>query len=46
MRVRHTETALAEIEEIFTYIAAHNPAAAAAVTAQVDSSANFPDWAG
>jgi plasmid stabilization system protein ParE len=36
MRVRYTETSLAEIEEIFTYIAAHNPAAATGVTAQVE----------
>jgi plasmid stabilization system protein ParE len=34
MRVRYTETALAEIEEIFSYIAV-DKAAAAAVTAGV-----------
>jgi toxin ParE1/3/4 len=46
MRVRYTETALAEIEEIFSYIAVDNPAAATAVTAQVKQTValirNFP----
>ncbi len=36
MRVRYTETALAEIEEIFSYIEADNPAAAAAVKAHIE----------
>jgi plasmid stabilization system protein ParE len=36
MRIRYTATALAEIEEILSYIAADNPAAAAAVRNQVE----------
>lgn len=36
MRVRFTETALAEIEEIHSYIAANNPAAAAIVRSQIE----------
>jgi toxin ParE1/3/4 len=35
MRVRYTETALAEIESIFSYIEADNPGAAVAVAAQI-----------
>jgi toxin ParE1/3/4 len=37
MRVRFTETALAEIEEIYSYIAADNPAAAETVRAQIEN---------
>ena len=36
MRVRFTQTALAEIEEIYSYIAADNPAAAALVRSQIE----------
>lgn len=36
MRVRYTETALREVDEIFAYIANHSAAAAAAVVARVD----------
>jgi toxin ParE1/3/4 len=35
MRVRYTDTALAEIEEIFSYIASDNQSAASIVIAQV-----------
>jgi toxin ParE1/3/4 len=36
MRIRYTETALAEIDAIFSYIEADNPAAAAAVKARIE----------
>ena len=36
MRVRYTQTALAEIDEIFSYIEADNPAAAAVVKAHIE----------
>lgn len=36
MRVRYTQTALSELEEIFAYIASRNPKAAAAVVAGVE----------
>jgi toxin ParE1/3/4 len=36
MKVRYTATALREIEEILSYLAARNPAAAAAVAARVE----------
>jgi toxin ParE1/3/4 len=36
MTVRYTRTALREIEEILSYLASHNPAAAAAVEARVE----------
>jgi plasmid stabilization system protein ParE len=36
MRVRFTETALAEIEQIHSYIAADNPAAADIVRSQIE----------
>jgi toxin ParE1/3/4 len=35
MRVRYTETVLTEIEAIFSYIAADNPAAASVVASQI-----------
>jgi toxin ParE1/3/4 len=38
MRVRYTETALAEIEEIYSYIATDNPAAAVIVRTQIEHS--------
>jgi toxin ParE1/3/4 len=36
MRVLYTETALHELEEIFSYIAEHNPSAAAAVVSRIE----------
>ena len=36
MRVGYTETALAEIEQIFAYVAAHNPPAAGRVVARIE----------
>ena len=36
MTVRYTRTALREIEEILSYLASHNPAAAAAVEARIE----------
>jgi plasmid stabilization system protein ParE len=36
MRVRYTETALHEVDEIFAYIANHSVVAAAAVVERVD----------
>jgi plasmid stabilization system protein ParE len=36
MRVRYTETALREIEEIFAYLQNRNPKAAAAVVARIE----------
>jgi toxin ParE1/3/4 len=36
MKIRFTQTAIAEIDEIFSYIARHNPTAAAAVIGQID----------
>jgi len=36
MTVRYTRTALREIEEILSYLASHNPAAAAAVDARIE----------
>jgi toxin ParE1/3/4 len=36
MKIRFTQTATAEIDEIFSYIARHNPTAAAAVIRQID----------
>lgn len=36
MRVLYTETALAEVEEIYSYIAANNSAAADVVKAQIE----------
>ncbi len=36
MRVRYTRTALDEIEEILTYLAGRNPAAASAVAARIE----------
>ncbi len=36
MRVRYTETALREVDEIFAYIANHSVVAAAAVVERVD----------
>ena len=36
MTVRFTPTALAEVEEIYSYIAADNPAAAASVRTQIE----------
>jgi len=35
MKVRYTDTALAEIDSVFSYIEADSPAAAAVVTAQI-----------
>lgn len=37
MRVRYTETALAEVEQIFAYIREHNAAAAARVVAAIET---------
>jgi plasmid stabilization system protein ParE len=37
MRVRYTETAFAELEDIFSYIAQHNRTAAAEVVARVEA---------
>jgi toxin ParE1/3/4 len=42
MRVRYTETALREVDEIFTYIANHSVVAAAAVIARVDELVGQP----
>ena len=46
MRVRYTDTALAEIQQIFSYIETDNPRAAAVVVAQVEHTigliGNFP----
>jgi toxin ParE1/3/4 len=36
MRVRYTETALRELEEIFSYLRNQNPKAAAAVVARIE----------
>lgn len=36
MRVRYTRTALREVEEILSYLASHNPAAADAVDARIE----------
>jgi len=36
MKIRFTRNAAAEIDEIFSYIARHNPTAAAAVIRQID----------
>jgi toxin ParE1/3/4 len=36
MRVRYTETALRELEEIFSYLQNRNPKAAAAVVARIE----------
>ena len=36
MRVRYTEMALAEIEQIFAHVAAHNPPAASRVVARIE----------
>ena len=36
MKIRITRTAAAEIDEIFSYIARHNPRAAEAVVRQID----------
>jgi len=36
MRVRYTRTALHEIEELLTYLARRNPAAASAVAARIE----------
>jgi toxin ParE1/3/4 len=47
MRVRYTETALRELEEIFDYIAERNPNAAASVVARIERVigwlADFPE---
>jgi len=37
MRVRYTDTALRELDEIFAYIAKHNAAAAASVVGRVEN---------
>ncbi len=46
MKVRYTETALYEVEEILAYIAKENPLAAdevaAVIRASIDRLANFP----
>jgi toxin ParE1/3/4 len=39
MRVRYTEAALAELDDIFSYIAQHNRVAAAQVVARIEESA-------
>jgi addiction module RelE/StbE family toxin len=39
MKVRYTETALAELGDIFSYIAQHNRVAAAQVVARIDEAA-------
>jgi len=36
MKVRYTDTAVAEINEIYSYISADNPAAAVAVLSQIE----------
>ena len=49
MKVRYTETALVEINEIFAYISAQNPQAAERVVARVERTINnlrdFPEMA-
>ena len=48
MRVRYTETALAELGDIFSYIAQYNRMAAAQVVARIEEAAarlaRFPQW--
>ena len=48
MNVRYTDTALAEISEILSYIAKDNPLAAdevgAIMRATINRLADFPDW--
>jgi toxin ParE1/3/4 len=39
MRVRYTETALADIDSIFSYIHGHDPAAAAKVVESIEAAA-------
>ncbi len=49
MRIRYTETALAEIDEIFAYIARDNPQAAEALTFRIEKAvellSRFPEMA-
>jgi plasmid stabilization system protein ParE len=45
MKVRYTDTALGELEDIFSYLFKHNPAVARAVAARVsDISALLADY--
>ena len=49
MKIRYTETALIEIDEIFAYISERNPAAAARVVARLErmirNLGDFPEMA-
>lgn len=49
MRIRYTETALVEVDEIFAYVAQRNPAAAARVVARIERTiknlSDFPEMA-